>query len=1331
MISNLAVLAHDDHSARELLGYVFTIHFGALTQISTESYRIVNSVELFLQWNIRTDKTVENVVRILKQILQTSKLPDNEFKGHLILLKLICKLNGDQSSRFLSELKLIASKVTEDKISEVIEISKFADWYSDNFCLRICCILLRCIIQRDEYTPKLQAYEICIFEKPCVESLWWQILADSLRAVQSHKNYNLSSLSRIDDEVLDLIHSILGIGLDLPCTFLEHCISLLVSSCKFEKAVHLIFNSIKARSYPLDRVFFILDQAIDSKWIERISKLMYNEAVRLHQVRGEMQKCLHLLMLSFQGLSNLGQTMEAMRTLELLASCENIISDESWLFRVVLFVRDNWNSLSFTEIFKCSSIINIISPRKSIYRIALDQEASTFSSTDLARLWLLDAESDHKIFSFDPPNQFISVYFASNVDISERRFDDASTKIESLVNFIENNNLELYSWIAFCKVRLLFETILCGRDIDGPFQLENQVILYIEKCEQLSERISSDKLELMDSRVFMHQLWSVIGMTVYLGMWSHCLSLCDCFSRLKCDGEHHLVCSHLRKVCMYHCGINDLEFDELLSNMETLSVSRRKSGSNLLIEIFECIQKSYVNLFSSFLSGWNGNGDPTQALISNYENIRHLLARFQTELASGWFLSTFGVHVSSFIHGSLLSRAVNVCCCLGFGDKAYLFLEKLRELSLLSIKNVTILHSAHSFLHQRISNGNNDEMELEQNPYLDSKFNQILNLLSQLVNNLANASFDESDFLKVVNDLTQLACGFQKPIFRISGLSSKRKLSIDKKTLKLATDGCSFFVDEIKDALSLLLVFLMRRGNIRLAENILTATESSIPQEHKLFYNSILSAISEHPNVEVDQVLRGSANFVLMKSTFPVVYRHLRPSNDQFLPYWANSVGLAVKNRLLTQGKIELDEKLISLTDLKIPENLTVVMLDLVDESKIMVCRLEKDLSPFLETIGVTNFSSNSSANFLEQFEHIMTNAKESTHSGCDVNSKEAVKGWIEQRRFLEKQLSSLLSSVDERILGHLTCLLSGIMKCEESFSFPEELVQQIRDQDQMKKLRLILQCIDRMSARSLEKALSWCFGIDFPNLKKLTSLLLNFAKKERLSDKRRGPVVLVIGDKIAGFPWENLPSLQCERISRVPSMHLLRRLLSKSNAKKPLTPDLKACSYILNPGNDLPRTQATFEEFFSKSLQWKGISGREPSKKEFIDILEQSKIFVYCGHSGGQQYMSKDSVRKLDIQATSILLGCSSGKLKSEGIFESDGICLSYLIAGCPAVIGNLWDVTDLDIDRFGLQLLKQWNGAIGKKDLLDSIIAARNSCKLRYLTASAPVCYGVPCVD
>ena len=75
----------------------------------------------------------------------------------------------------------------------------------------------------------------------------------------------------------------------------------------------------------------------------------------------------------------------------------------------------------------------------------------------------------------------------------------------------------------------------------------------------------------------------------------------------------------------------------------------------------------------------------------------------------------------------------------------------------------------------------------------------------------------------------------------------------------------------------------------------------------------------------------------------------------------------------------------------------------------------------------------------------------------------------------------------------------------------------------------------------------------------------------------------------------------------------------------------------------------------------------------------------------------------------------------------------LWYLLAGCPVLVANLWDVTDRDIDKFTLALLDEWlpesARARGERRALgDAVAAARGAVKLKFLNGCAPVCWGVP---
>lgn len=74
--------------------------------------------------------------------------------------------------------------------------------------------------------------------------------------------------------------------------------------------------------------------------------------------------------------------------------------------------------------------------------------------------------------------------------------------------------------------------------------------------------------------------------------------------------------------------------------------------------------------------------------------------------------------------------------------------------------------------------------------------------------------------------------------------------------------------------------------------------------------------------------------------------------------------------------------------------------------------------------------------------------------------------------------------------------------------------------------------------------------------------------------------------------------------------------------------------------------------------------------------------------------------------------------------------VCL--LITACrPAVVANLWDVTDKDIDRFTKATFEHFGltseGSVALS-LPAAIAKARSACSLRYLNGAAPVVWGIP---
>jgi len=144
--------------------------------------------------------------------------------------------------------------------------------------------------------------------------------------------------------------------------------------------------------------------------------------------------------------------------------------------------------------------------------------------------------------------------------------------------------------------------------------------------------------------------------------------------------------------------------------------------------------------------------------------------------------------------------------------------------------------------------------------------------------------------------------------------------------------------------------------------------------------------------------------------------------------------------------------------------------------------------------------------------------------------------------------------------------------------------------------------------------------------------------------------------------------------------------------------------------------------------------------------------------------------------------MGCSSSAVVDNGEFEPSGMVFAYLLAGAPAVVGTLWDVTDRDCDRAsvrageiwglweakvqeeklgkgkerkddvevarkgGSRRKKRWveqkemmgTGTEGSKSddgsdsekhsLIEAVRRSRSACYLQYLNGAAFVVYGIP---
>lgn len=246
-------------------------------------------------------------------------------------------------------------------------------------------------------------------------------------------------------------------------------------------------------------------------------------------------------------------------------------------------------------------------------------------------------------------------------------------------------------------------------------------------------------------------------------------------------------------------------------------------------------------------------------------------------------------------------------------------------------------------------------------------------------------------------------------------------------------------------------------------------------------------------------------------------------------------------------------------------------------------------------------------------------------------------------------------------------------------------------------------------------------------------------------TDNKTLPVGLMLGRGLELFPWESLPtSRDCrQEFFRIPSFRFLSAAL---DAFKRIPIYAKGANsnktfYLLNPTNNLSKTEDKFRDKFGEQSGWKGCVGKAPEPRLLAEGLEKDDIYIFFGHGAGSTYYRSipNHLEGVNVNTASLVIGCSSGRLRHDGKeLEAFGIPYRFLLNGAPAYVGVLWDVTDLDIDAFADNMLARWmpqwncKSQIGSRkegvSLCRATAEARDACKLKYLIGAAPVVYGLP---
>ncbi|KAL3058487.1 hypothetical protein OYC64_010606 [Pagothenia borchgrevinki] len=389
----------------------------------------------------------------------------------------------------------------------------------------------------------------------------------------------------------------------------------------------------------------------------------------------------------------------------------------------------------------------------------------------------------------------------------------------------------------------------------------------------------------------------------------------------------------------------------------------------------------------------------------------------------------------------------------------------------------------------------------------------------------------------------------------------------------------------------------------------------------------------------------------------------------------------------------------------------------------IILSRLEKGAAPV--TVHISTLKQQHPISWLVQ--EIDSIQVEQKAVSC-VSEKAK---WWEGRWALDSRVERLLKEM-ERLLGCWKSLLLPLSSDPELSKQARHLCKSLSAKGvtvSEDMLKVLLSASPELSQADLRR-----FGLGVSPQWDTECEQLLLTAVTRLADREepRGHVVLILDKYLQKLPWESISMLMSRSVSRMPSLHSLIGLsIQKENDSDSILKqgvDTKQVFYVLNPDANLENSQERFKEWFSSKPDWDGVCGVAPDSGQLEEAVATKDLYIYVGHGAGARFLDSQTILKRQMRAAAMLFGCSSAALAVRGDQEGQGIILNYLIAGCPFVLGNLWDVTDRDIDRFTKYLLESWLSAGSGAPLLDYMGPSRQATQLKYLIGAAPVVYGLP---
>ncbi|EGW34669.1 uncharacterized protein SPAPADRAFT_132760 [Spathaspora passalidarum NRRL Y-27907] len=450
-----------------------------------------------------------------------------------------------------------------------------------------------------------------------------------------------------------------------------------------------------------------------------------------------------------------------------------------------------------------------------------------------------------------------------------------------------------------------------------------------------------------------------------------------------------------------------------------------------------------------------------------------------------------------------------------------------------------------------------------------------------------------------------------------------------------------------------------------------------------------------------------------------------------------------------------------------IPSGTTFISIDICSHSgDLLLSKIDRGKDPVFLRLPVKRFQSRVNqpdkiVGFKEikaRFASIIQESDQSTKKEVTsrVNTKAQRQKWWKLRFELDYRLQELLNEVQNYWIGGFGGIFSNFQTGTVYDKFKQDFLKILSDRLPSRKNRAsksftfddtVIYCLYALKEYSRELVDDIFYYlidtlnfhgefndyalINFDKLHHSTKVLMDKYRPLRYETKQQ--LIIIPSSRCLFFPWESMLLLENRAISRMPSISMAIEVLKP---RMYWSNNLSDLFYVLNPGGDLGRSEERFKKYFTAHRNWKGIIGRKPPEDEIIHGISNTELFVYIGHGGCDQYFKISNFFKHFLASgsklpPSLLLGCSSGALKDNGIFEPSGNIYNWLACGVPMALVNLWDVTDKDIDTFSVSVFENWGLFKSDKEKVnfaEAVSKSRDKCTLRFMNGSAPVVYGLP---